>query len=256
MASLKEPVRAHRDWKRWNVEALKLALRDKNRTLKSILNEYATASTGWRGLYNDVTRWRKMDPDLERMIKENTVVTSKSQGVGGRKRKDSINAEDADWRVRCVEEYKRTASITKAAAVTPYKVDEIHRMMTVGRTEYDKLFAEMMEIAEQTLVARAAESVFGALEEAEQTGASPKDKAYIALGILKTHNKGWQQKNTLDVNINGKVKFELDRSREIAELIAEQRRAFGESRPLALPSGVDESNVIDLAPIKEWVEHE
>ena len=41
----------------------------------------------------------------------------------------------------------------------------------------------------------------------------------------------------MELNVTGSVKFELDRGRVVAELLAEQQRFFKGNRPLALTSG-------------------
>lgn len=231
----------------WNLEALKRDLTNHVGSLKSILISYATASTGWQGLYNDVARWREMDPDLQRMIDENlAALGGKTEKLKGRKRKDASDV-DADWRTRYGAEYLATnGNLNKAAAVTPYTPTTILCMTKPNRTEYDKQLVDIIENCDRLLVGKAAESVFNSLDEAEKNpNISPKDKAYIALGILKTHSKGWQQK--MELNVTGSVKFELDRGRVVAELLAEQQRFFKGNRPLALTDG----NVVDVEEVAD-----
>jgi len=229
----------------WNVDVLRAELSEKKRSLREILRSHATATTGWQGLYNDTCRWRKMDPDLQRLIDDNAKALGTAKRHGGRKRND-VKAGNTDWRMAYVEEYLRTNSRDKAALVTPYTPEHITSMLNQNRTEFDKLLFEMMEVAEQRQVNKAAEVAFNAMDEAVTTGASVKDKAYIALGILKTHNKGWQQQQKIDVNVSGSVKFELDRGRIIGELLADQQRYFANTRPLALSSG----DVVDAEEVK------
>lgn len=221
----------------WSIEALKKDLEEHAGSLTAILKSYATASTGWRGLYNDVARWRDMDPDLQKLIDANVkAMGQKPMAAKGRKRAD-VKDEDSDWRTRYANEYLATnGNLNKAAAVTPYKPETILGMLRVGRTEYDKQLVDIIDNCDRLLVGKAAESVFNSLDEAEKNpNISPKDKAYIALGILKTHSRGWQQK--MELNVTGSVKFELDRGRVVAELLAEQQRFFKGNRPLALTSG-------------------
>lgn len=220
----------------WNIDVLKAELAEKKRSLRNILKSHATATTGWQGLYNDTHRWRKMDPDLQRLINDNAQALGGAKPHGGRKRKD-VKEGNTDWRLHYVSEYLRTNSRDKAADVTPYSAEIITKMLNPNNTEYDKLLFEMMEVAEQRQVNKAAEVAFNAMDEAVKTGASVKDKAYIALGILKTHNKGWQQQQKIEMNVTGSVKFELDRGRIVGELLAEQQRYFANTRPLALTSG-------------------
>jgi len=221
----------------WNIEALKRDLTAHVGSLSAILRSYATASTGWRGLYNDVATWRDMDPDLQKLIDQNVQAMGRKPLVAkGRKRAD-VKDEDSDWRTRYANEYLSTnGNLNKAAAVTPYKPETILGMLKQGRTEYDKQLVDIIDNCDRLLVGKAAESVFNSLDEAEKNpNISPKDKAYIALGILKTHSKGWQQK--MELNVTGSVKFEIDRGRVVAELLAEQQRFFKGNRPLALTSG-------------------
>ena len=221
----------------WNIEALKRDLTNHVGSLRAILRSYATASTGWQGLYNDVATWRDMDPDLQKLIDQNVQAMGRKPLVAkGRKRAD-VKDEDSDWRTRYANEYLSTnGNLNKAAAVTPYKPETILGMLKQGRTEYDKQLVDIIDNCDRLLVGKAAESVFNSLDEAEKNpNISPKDKAYIALGILKTHSKGWQQK--MELNVTGSVKFEIDRGRVVAELLAEQQRFFKGNRPLALTSG-------------------
>jgi hypothetical protein len=240
MAWAKAPKRSLVFDPNWNLELLKKELLVHDRSLRKILKDHATETTGWRGLYNDVRRWREMDPDLQRLIDENVVAMDNRKGPAkGRKRADEDPGE-GDWRLAYVTEYLATNSREKASLKTPYTAATLTKMMQQGRTEYDKQFAEMVEIAEQQLVNKASEVVFNALDEAVNQQATPKDKAYIALGILKTHSKGWQQK--MELNVTGSVKFEIERGRVIGELIADQQRFFGEHRPKAL---LTDGNTID-----------
>lgn len=237
MSSRKEATKRSDINPLWRIEALKKDLEEHVGSLTAILKSYATASTGWRGLYNDVARWRDMDPDLQKLIDANVKAMGKKPLVAkGRKRADTKD-EDADWRTRYANEYLATnGNLNKAAAVTPYKPETILGMLRPGRTEYDKQLVDIIDNCDRLLVGKAAESVFNSLDEAEKNpNISPKDKAYIALGILKTHSKGWQQK--MELNVTGSVKFELDRGRVVAELLAEQQRFFQHNRPLALTSG-------------------
>lgn len=249
MSYRRAPRRELKTNKHWNPDVLRDALRKHDRSLKQILKDISSlpsVPTGWQGLYNDTCRWRAMDPDLQRLIDENAAALNPDKKQpGGRKRKDE-KLDDTMWRERYVEEYFATNSKDKAAARTPYKASEINAMLTPGRTEYDKLFAEMVEVVEQRQIDKTVEMVYNARDEAVKNGADPKTQAYIGLGILKTHSKGWQQKQQLDVNVNGTVKFQLDRQRVVGELIADQQRFFEKTRPLALTSG----EVIDAEVVK------
>jgi hypothetical protein len=187
-----------------------------------------------------------MDPDLQKLIDDNIKAMGRDPEKvkkAGRKRND-VKADDHDWRLAYVEEYMRTNSREKAADVTPYTATSIISMLQQGRTEYDKQLAEMVATAEQMIVNRVSAAALNALDEAIQQGADAKTKAWIALGILKTHPKGWQQK--MELNVTGSVKFELDRGRLVGELLADQQRYFQGTRPLALVAG----DIVDAEEVK------
>jgi len=229
----------------WNVDTFRREV-EKGRGVLEICRSYATASTGWQGLYNDTRRWRSMDPDLQKLIDDNIKAMGREPEAAkkaGRKRND-VKADDHDWRLAYTEEYMRTNSREKAALVTPYSATSILKMMQPGDTSYDKQLADMVGIAEQMIINRASAAALDALDEAIKQGADAKTKAWIALGILKTHPKGWQQK--MELNVTGSVKFELDRGRVVAELLADQQRYFQTTRPLALVSG----DVVDAEEVK------
>ena len=68
----------------WNPDVFKAALQRGDRSLKRILKDHATATTGWQGLYSDTCRWRKMDPDLQRLIDQNAkVLNPDKKQLGG-----------------------------------------------------------------------------------------------------------------------------------------------------------------------------
>ena len=230
----------------WGIDTFKQELSNGG-GITEICKSYATAHTGWQGLYNDVRRWRTMDPDLQKLIDDNIKAMGRDPDTAkkaGRKRND-VKADDHDWRLAFVEEYMRTNSREKAALVTPYSATSILKMLHAGDTSYDKSLADMVGIAEQMIVNRASAAALDALDEAIQQGADAKTKAWIALGILKTHPKGWQQK--MELNVTGSVKFELDRGRQVAELLADQQRYFQATRPLALVAG----DVVDVEEVKQ-----
>lgn len=248
MAQYTEPKKRINAHPLWGVDTFKQEIAKMDgRSLRAILEQYATESTGWRGLYNDVRRWRHMDPDLQKMIDDHIKSPNRANPAtsgSGRKRKDEVEGNH-DWRLAYVEEYLRTSSREKASMVTPYKPSTILSMLHPSKTEYDKQFAEMVGTAEQMIVDRVSSVALDALNEAVAQGADAKTKAWIALGILKTHPKGWQQK--MELNVTGSVKFELDRGRQVAELLADQQRYFANTRPLALVSG----DVVDAEEVKD-----
>ena len=49
------------------------------------------------------------------------------------------------------------------------------------------------------------------------------------------------------MNVTGSVKFELDRGRQVAEILADQQRYFANTRPLALVAG----DVVDAEEVKD-----
>lgn len=246
MAQYTEPANRKNVNPLWGPEALSREIAKKDgRSLKAILEQYATESTGWRGLYNDVRRWRRMDPDLQKMIDDHVQATAPSKKRGSGRPRNDVKEDNHDWRLAYVEEYMRTNSREKASKVTPYKPSAILEMLNPNKTEYDKQLAEMVGSAEQMIVDRVSSAALDALDEAVSQGADAKTKAWIALGILKTHPKGWQQK--MELNVTGSVKFELDRGRVVAELLADQQRYFANTRPLALVAG----DVVDAEEVKD-----
>jgi len=153
----------------WGVDTFKQELKNGG-GITEICKSYATANTGWQGLYNDVRRWRSMDSDLQKLIDDNIKAMGRDPEKvkkAGRKRND-VKADDHDWRLAYVEEYMRTNSREKAADVTPYTATSIISMLQQGRTEYDKQLAEMVATAEQMIVNRVSVAALNALDEAIQ----------------------------------------------------------------------------------------
>ena len=226
----------------WSVETLKEDLSRKDTTLTNICKRYASDPEKWRAFYNDVARWRRSDQELDHLIEENTKATdSKNRDSigGGRPRKDA-DPEFANWRYDFCEALLSTKSRVKAADVTPYKYEDLHKMLNENYKEFDKAFADMVHLAEMKLVAYAEEVMWTSLDKAE----SPKDQAWIAERILKARDRSrWGDK--IQVDVGGTVKFELNRTKLLGELAADQQRFFDKHNQKQIASGeVLEAEVI------------
>lgn len=228
----------------WGRELIKERLRPKKESLRSILISLSSPECGWRGLYADVVRWRADDPELDTLIKDNAKALNPGRGGdrGGRPRKDD-SPELADWRRLYCEEYSRTHSRNAAALVTPYKPDEIYRMLSTKYKEYDKDLAEMVHMVDLAFVARAAEIGWTGLEEISQSG-NAKDKVWAAVQLLK-HAPGSEWNPKLNVEVSGTVvnKFEINRQRLIGELVEDQRQRFN------MPNKQLEAGVVDVEEV-------
>lgn len=246
--SLKTPARKKKDrHPLWSIDTLKEDLRAQAITLRAICQKWAPSANRWQGLYNEVRIWRQTDPELEELIRLNTLATDskKRKAIGGGRPKADVAPENHSWRTDFCEALLVHKSRTKAALVTPYTPETIYKMLNERYTEYDREFAEMVHLAEMRLVAWAEETIWAALDEATL----PKDKAWIAKEILKVRDRQrWGDK--LDINMTGHVTHTaqvnkeallLEASKEISGFLAAPKEVK------ALPQG----DVVDAEVVND-----
>lgn len=231
----------------WSKEALREALRSKSATLTQICRNYSQNPARWRRAYGDTVRWRAEDPELDEMVKQNTLATDskKRKSIsGGRPKKDEA-PEVQDWKIRyCESLLSCRGSRIKAALVTPYSPDQIYKMLNERYTEYDREFSEMVHLTEMQLVAFAEEVIWQALDDAK----FPKERAWIAKEILKVRDRQrWGDK--LDVTMSGTVnhKHSIDRQALLLEASKDISLLLANPETKAIESGpVIEAEVVDV----------
>lgn len=177
---------------------------------------------------------------------------SASNNPNGRPRMDMV-PENADWMVAFCEEYLKEKNKGKASKVTPFKPATILKMLNPKDTSFNAKFAEMVDICDMQLLEMAKELAWeGASEAVGNTAVSSKDKVWIGVNIAKVaKGTDWNQQK-MDINLTGNIKFEAQRAKVTAELVADQKSHFERVRqPLLIESGRDEDRVIDVIPIEE-----
>lgn len=233
----------------WNPILFKAELAKKDRSIRKILEAYATPETGWQGLYRDVVRWRKEDPSMEAAVSEHIKEVGKLHG-DGRKRLDQSKDTDS-WEVDFCKRYAETSSKFEASKVTPYKYSSILAKLNPAKTEYNAHFKEMVDAVDSMMAEEAVATAMDAMREANKQQLDPKTRAWIALGIAKIANKSEWSSQKVDINHSGTIKFEAKRALLTSELAAEQRRMFTEGRARLLPSGEHSSVTLDDAKVLE-----
>lgn len=202
----------------------------------ALVRAHAKDRDKWQGLYNDIRRWRREDPDLDQFIEKRKEAQGRTQEVSGRKKKDA-NLEHMDWKDKfCRELVACKGNREKAAAVTPYTPDTIYRMLNDNYSEYDKDFAEKVHIYEMRLSSVAEEAVWDALDQSMQ-GNDPRTTAWIGLNILKVRDKKrWGDELRVKADVKHEHTWTVKRENMINVLVADQQKFF-ESKGLSLPSG-------------------
>lgn len=235
MAQATAPKRRKDFTEHWNPEVFRAELKKKDRSIRKILEAYATEETGWQGLYRDVVRWRKEDPTMEADVHEHIREVGKLHG-GGRNRLDQNKHTDG-WEVDFCKRYAETSSKFEASKVTPYKYSSILAKLNPAKTEYNAHFKEMVDAVDSMMAEEAVATAMDAMREANKQQLDPKTRAWIALGIAKIAKGSDWSAQKVDITHSGTIKFEAKRALLTSELAAEQRRMFSEGRARLLPSG-------------------
>lgn len=233
----------------WSKEYLKEDLRAQSLTLTEICRKWSPEPNKWQGLYNEIRIWRKTDPELEELIKLNTLATDskKRKSIAGGRPKADSRPEDHGWRVAyCDALLAHKGNRNRAAEVTPYSADEIYKKLNERYTEYDREFAELVHLTEMRLVAWAEGEIWAALDEAT----SAKDKAWIAKEILKVRDRQrWGDK--LDINMSGNITHtaKVDKEALLLEASKDLKLLLAPKEPLALPEPVIDVEVVNATPV-------
>jgi len=190
----------------------------------------------WRGLYNDVWRWRKVDKAFDAEVRRLIVPRT-----GGRPPKDG---GDHSWEDKFCEEFYRTSGNLGAAAdVTPYSISQIMEFLNENSTSYRKEFAEKFSEVKFRIVGEL-QSLFleqrklDSYSTLEQANIAAK-KAWVSLkGLEKLHPALWGKKSEL--NVQGSIKHLhgaqrlLPPEERLAQLWDEQKQFFERRREEAL----------------------
>jgi len=196
-------------------------------TIIAICRKWSTDPAKYQGLRNDIQAWRAEDPELDALCLERF-----GTHVGGGRQ--SLELQDPEWRQRYIEEYLRTKSRVKAAAVTPYSWESIRKKLEPHKSEYDPVFVEMLSAAESKLLDRAEEVIYEALEDPKE---SSRNRAWTAFQLLKVRDRQ-RYGDKIDISVTGSVQHQLDRGRVLAQLADSQQEFLDKQKEtLALTEG-------------------
>lgn len=227
MASLKEATRRGTRHPLWSKEVFREEVEAGAGTIREVCTKWSTDPLKIQGLMNDVARWRKEDPGLDALCRESLKHVALTVGAG----RPTLETEDPDWRLKFCEEYLKTKSRVRAAEITPYAYDSILRKMDPERTEYDKVFTDMVLQTEARLLDRAEQLVYESME----LEPSHRNKAWIALQLLRVRDRK-RYGDKLEVSVGGSIKHSLDGSRLLSQL-AEAQEKFLDRARLQIGSG-------------------
>lgn len=238
--------------KLWSKERVAEDLKSTQLTIKNLCKLYAPSPEKWRGFYNDIWKWRKLDPDFNVLVLSHMKKTSPTRkGTGGRPKKDG---GDKSWQqLFCEELVRQNGNRHKASLVTPYSFETINQMLTPQYTEYDEKFARMVRATELQLAAYAEELIMSTLApenfDSLETAKIAQTKAWIASKVLeKLDDSRWGKK--MNIDMRGEIRHTaLNGARQnlIANLVDEQQM-FMQKRGLALPAARD---IVDAEVVSE-----
>lgn len=209
----------------------------------------------WRGLYNDVWRWRKLNKSFDAQVRE-LIVQDKG---GGRPPKDG---GDTSWEdLFCEEFYKTNGNLGSASDVTPYSIRQLMEFLDENSTSYRKSFADKFAEVKFRIVGEL-QSLFleqrlnSSYANLEQANIAAK-KAWVSMkGLEKLHPALWGRKSEL--NVQGSIKHlhgaqrMLPPEERLAQLWDEQKQFFERRREEALQLVDGRAAKLEpLAPVKE-----
>lgn len=246
----------------WSKEQLKKDLCNSSSPLKTILKVYAPSPDKWRGIYNDVTIWRKTDLELSKLLDEQLKKTQKKRtkkASGGRPRKD---LGDLSWQDRFCEALVNPEDPAdkgnryKAALLTPYTWETISKKIQPGYTDFDEEFYEKVRAAELRIASEAESMLLSMLNEKSfedfETAKISQAKAWYLTKVLEKMDKlRWGKE--MNVKHSGQVNHNvqlLPPEKQLANLVEEQQHYFQKNIQLlsATNSDVIEVEVTEVNP--------
>lgn len=230
MASQKEARKLGTRSPLWSKELFREEIETAD-SISSICRRWSSDPDKIQGHRNDIVRWRKTDPELDARCREKF----KTPGTG----RPSLEKEQPDWRLAFCEAYLRTKSRVKAAEATPYAYDSILKKLDPNKTEYDKLFVDMLAQTEARLLDRAEQLVYESLE----LEPSHRNKAWIALQLLRVRDRA-RFGDKLDIKFEGTMRHEIDRGKVLNELASSQEKFFEKTRVMLESENVIEAEIV------------
>lgn len=201
----------------------------------------------WRKCYNDIWKWKQIDPAFAEAYESYKIKMNKQNASGGRKK---LSEKDPDWIEKFCEAYIKFRNPRKAAEVTPYSFQSLMRMTDPNDSQYNEEFTKSFKIAGQEISADleqialdAAYLIGEGVTSLTQDEAKILDiQSRISLNTLSKLNPARFGKK-LEMQVSGKIDHTHSisgRAVQLTSLMEEQRlfmqeRASGRSLPMALP---------------------
>lgn len=242
----------------WDKERITQDLRSLSHTgIIKLCKQYG-GEEGWRTYYNDVWKWKQLDPDFNEVFQQFLERNSPgmSQPKSGRPRSD---LGDKSWQDDyCIALAKYNLNRHRAAQVTPYSFETIYQMLDPEYSSYDEGFAKKVKAIELEISSRAEEMAVLALDEENyrdiETAKITQTKVWVATKVLeKLDPKRWgkQIEMTHKGTINHKHQLAAGSKGELFARLKEEQDAFlAERMKRALPP---KPEVIDAEIIDEPV---
>lgn len=210
----------------------------------------------WRAYYNDAWRWRKEDPEFDKLCRSRM---KNKNGTGGRPK---IEAPE-DWREKFAEAMRRhNGNRELAAKESPYSFRTILKMLNPGAMEYDEKLYEIVRETELSISARW-EGLMNKNLDVFEEGLPDRDSvlamdALTRIGekiVQKYDPERWGKR--VDLRMSGEVKHtHLLENKEVRlqRALEEQQKYFaskGQSVVLAIPQKTEEAIEVEFKEIIE-----
>lgn len=216
---------------------------------------YAPSPEKWRGIYNDVWKWRKTDTELDDILKKRLKKsTGREIAVGGR---PPLDAGDKSWQDDFCEallypkEPSDRGNRYKASLVTPYSWNTILKMIQPGYTEFDKEFYEKVQACELQISAEV-EAMMLNLSDPEnykdiESAKKAQSMAWTFSKILEKMDRlRWGKE--MNVKHSGQIQHiheTLPKEKMLANLAEEQKYFIINSQKLLTATSAEPLQVIE-----------
>lgn len=236
----------------WSKQTLLDEMESTDLSVSSICRKYTPPGVSWRTLQWEVIEWRDHDPDFKAEYQR--LLKSRDPGGPGKPRREEVDPEFGDWKIKFVRDFLVLGSMEGAARLAPYSLMTIQRRLDPSHVSYDKDFAELMGAATTRVNTEMEDGIIRSFREAQ----NPRDRAWIAKIWLESKSKEtWGKQVNLKHSggiahththaLGGKTREE-----RLAELANDQAGFFGGAQQ-ALP---EPRQSVDLVLDAEYVETE
>lgn len=205
----------------------------------------------WRKCYNDIWKWKQIDPAFAEAYESYKIKMNKQNASGGRKK---LSEKDPDWIEKFCEAYIKFRNPRKAAEVTPYSFSSLMRMTDPNDSQYNEEFTKRFKIAGQEISADleqialdAAYLIGEGVTSLTQDEAKILDiQSRISLNTLSKLNPARFGKK-LEMQVSGKVDHVHSlggRVNTLTSLMTEQRQMLKE-KGIYLPAPIPDEEVLE-----------